>query len=385
MGKRANGLGGVSYHRGSGRWRARLSVDGHELTRYAASQGEAWKILDGLRRQAADGLSMRADKVKVSDYLTAWLDDVAALRVRASTLAAYRSHVQGHLAPALGRHTMAALTPGHIQRMIKDKTAAGLTPMTIRHIRSTLRKALNDAERQGMIGRNPARLVTLPAVKADPVAAMEPERAAAILEAVKGHRLEALIVLALLTGMRKGELLGLPWKAVDLAAGQLTVIQSLSRQTGPPTLTEPKTKRSRRTLHLSALAVAALRAHGERQRFEERAAGEGWQNSAGLVFVARDGRPLHSSTAWRALADCLAAADLPPMRFHDLRHAYATLSMQGPSPASLREVQEGLGHASITTTANVYAHVAPSTMRGRSDDLEALITKAGKGAAQGGG
>lgn len=381
--KMPNGHGGVTLHRGSGRWRARLTVDGHELTRYAATQGEAWKLLEAMRRQAAAGLSMRADQVKLADYLTAWLDDVAALRLKPSTMAAYRSHVQGHLAPAFGRVTLDKLTPGHIQRMIKDKTDAGLTPLTIRHIRSTLRKALNDAVRQGMIAVNPARLVTLPAVKTDPVAAMEPERAAAILEAVKGHRLAALMTVAMLTGMRKGELLGLPWKAVDLVAGQLTVTQSLSRHNGAWVLAEPKTKRSRRTLHLSPLAVAALREHEDRQRFEQKTAGDAWQNSAGLVFVAQDGRPLHNSTAWRALADCLAAAGLPPMRFHDQRHAYATLSTQ--AGASLREVQEGLGHASITTTANVYAHVTPATMRTRSDDLEALITKAGRGAAQGGG
>ena len=384
MAKRANGLGGVSIHRGSGRWQARLTVDGRRIVRYAASQSEAWKILDGLQRQSADGLSMRADKVKVSDYLTGWLDDVAAFKVRPRTLEGYRQHVRDHIAPALGRHTLADLSAGHVQRMIRDKSAAGLSPATVQRIRATLRLALADAERKGMIGRNPARFVVLPKVQGLTVEAIKPERAAAILEAVRGHRLEPLIVLAMYTGMRQGELLGLPWKNVDLVGGQLTVLQALSRRkAAAPVLAEPKTKRSRRTLPLPPLAVAALQAHRERQRFEELAAGEGWQNSAGLVFTAQDGAPLDPSTATHAFQRCIKAASLPPMRFHDLRHGYATLVIA--SGGGLREVQEGLGHASITTTANVYAHVAPATLKRVADNLQALITGAAKGAEVGGG
>ncbi|MBK7781496.1 MAG: site-specific integrase [Ardenticatenia bacterium] len=371
-------------HRGSGRWQARLTVDGRRIARYADSQSEAWKILEALRRKSADGLSMRADQVKVADYLTAWLDDVAAFKVRPRTLEGYRQHVRDHIAPALGRHTLATLSAGHVQRMIKDKAAAGLSPATVQRIRATLRLALADAERKGIIGRNPARFVDLPAVRRNPPEALEPERAAAILEAVKGHRLEALIIVAMFTGMRQGELLGLPWKAVDLVAGRLTVGQALSRRTAAaPILAEPKTKRSRRTLPLPPLAVAALRAHGERQRFEQKTAGDAWQNADGLVFVAQDGGPLDASTALRALRLPIAAAGLPRMRFHDLRHAYATLALQ--AGAGLREVMEGLGHADIGTTGNVYAHVTPATLRRVADDLEALVTGAGKGAAKGGG
>ena len=384
MAKRANGLGGVSLHRGSGRWYARLVVDGRRVIRYAASQKEAWKLLEAMRKQSADGLSMRADRVTVADYLTAWLDDVAAVKVRPRTLEGYRQHVRDHIAPALGRHTLAALSAPHVQRMINDKSADGLSPGTIQRIRATLRVALADAERKGMIGRNPARFVVLPTVRTKPPDAMEPTRAAAILEAVKGHRLEALIVLAMFSGMRQGELLGLPWKAVDLTAGRLTVGQALSRRTAAaPVLDEPKTKRSRRTLPLPPLAVATLQAHRERQRFEQVKLGDAWQNSAGLVFVAQDGGPLDPSTATHSLQRCIAAAGLPPMRFHDLRHAYATLALQ--AGAGLREAQEGLGHASITTTANTYAHITPATLRRVTDDLENLITGAGKGAGQGGG
>ena len=178
--------------------------------------------------------------------------------------------------------------------------------------------------------------------------------------------------------------MGLPWKAVDLVAGRLTVGQALSRRTAAaPILAEPKTKRSRRTLPLPPLAVAALRAHGERQRFEQKTAGDAWQNADGLVFVAQDGGPLDASTALRALRLPIAAAGLPRMRFHDLRHAYATLALQ--AGAGLREVMEGLGHADIGTTGNVYAHVTPATLRRVADDLEALVTGAGKGAAKGGG
>ena len=372
--KNANGQGGVTYHAPSGRWRARIMIDGREVSRKAVTKREADKLLSELRRQRDAGLSVEAGRITVADYLAAWLDDVATFKVRPRTLEGYRQHVRDHIAPALGRHTLAALRAGHVQRMIKDKDAAGLSPATVQRIRATLRLALADAERKSMIGRNPARFVDLPAVRRNPPEAMEPERAAAILEAVKGHRLEALIVLAMFTGMRQGELLGLPWKAVDLVAGRLTVGQALSRRkAAAPVLAEPKTKRSRRTLPLPPLAVAALQAHRERQRFAERAAGDAWQNAAGLVFVAQDGGPLDQSTATRALQASIAAAGLPHMRFHDLRHAYATLALQ--AGAGLREVMEGLGHANIGTTGDTYAHVAPATLRRVADDLEALVLK----------
>ena len=130
-------------------------------------------------------------------------------------------------------------------------------------------------------------------------------------------------------------------------------------------------------MHIPALALDTLKAHRERQRFEAKAAGPAWQNSEGLVFVTATGAPLGKTVAWSALDSCLRAAGLPHLRFHDLRHAYATLALQ--AGAGLREVQEGMGHTSITTTANVYAHVAPSTMRGVSDRLERLILAAKEG------
>lgn len=376
--KAANGQGGITRHGPSGLWRARITVAGKAHASYHKSQAEARKALDALRRRAADGLDMSADRVTIADYLARWLEDTAALKLRPRTLEGYAQHVRDHLTPALGRLTLANLTPGHVQKMVGKLTAGGLSPATVQRIRATLRAALADAERKGMIGRNPARFVDLPKVERKHVEAMEPERAAAILEAVTGHRLEALYVLAMFTGMRQGELLGLPWKAVDLTAGSLTVTQALSRRKGgPPALAAPKTKRSVRTLPIPPAALAALRDHGERQRFEERTAAGGWQNSAGLVFVAQDGAPLDQSTATNGLRRCLAAAGLPRMRFHDLRHAYATLALA--SGANLREVQEGLGHADIGTTGNVYAHVSPATLRRVADNLEALVTGAKSG------
>lgn len=186
-------------HRGSGRWQARLTVDGRRVTRYAASQTEAWKLLEDLRRRADAGLDMRADRVTVAEYLAGWLENSAALgKVRERTLEGYAQHVRDHLTPALGRVTLAALSTGHIQKMISQLSAAGLTPATVQRIHATLRVALADGERKGTIGRNPARFVELPTVRRRPPEAMEPARAAAILEAVKGHRLAALFVVAML-------------------------------------------------------------------------------------------------------------------------------------------------------------------------------------------
>jgi integrase len=207
-----------------------------------------------------------------------------------------------------------------------------------------------------MLVRNPAALVASPHVPSPEVEVPTPEEARRLLAALRGHRLEALVSVALALGLRQGEALGLRWQDVDLDRKTLTVNVTLQRIRGAFVLAEPKTARSRRTLVLPSVTAAALRAHRTRQLEERMICGAAWQGE-GLVFTSPVGLPLQGTNVTREFQRVLARAGLTRRRFHDLRHACASLLLaQGVHP---RVVMGLLGHSHIGLTMNLYSHVIP--------------------------
>lgn len=209
-----------------------------------------------------------------------------------------------------------------------------------------------------------------------PVRATEPEEAAAIIDAVRGDRSEALYVTALMTGCRLGELSALTWRDVDLDDGTMTIRRSLGLGRDPkgePIFAPTKTRKSVRTIWIGAIVVSSLRAHRARQAVERLAAGRRWRDHD-LVFASTIGTPLNGGDVLRSFRKLLKTAGIPSMRFHDLRHAYATLSLAAGE--DLATVSSNLGHSNIATTANVYAHVLPSTKKSGAARLDAFVTGA---------
>jgi integrase len=214
-----------------------------------------------------------------------------------------------------------------------------------------------------MIPRNPAALAKPPHVEHREVEAWDAGQVRTFLEAIRGHRLEALFTVAVVTGLRQGELLGLRWSDVDLAAGTLTVRQALQRVDGTLQAVETKTARSRRTVPLPVLALDALRAHRTRQ--------DGPVASL-YVFTTPSGAPLYGTAVYRDFVAVSAAAGLPRIRFHSLRHTAASLLLaQGIHP---RVVMELLGHSTIALTMNTYSHVIPALEREAADRMNAILT-----------
>lgn len=375
--KRPNGTGSVSLHRPTNLWRARLpDGKGGKITRYAKTQKAALKLLEDLRRRRDSGMSLRSDRVTVAAYLKGWLDDVAVLRVRGRTLEGYRQHVRDHLAPFFDGVPMASLSMGHVQKLIADLGRRGLSPSTIRRVHATLRSALTEAVRQGLVDRNVAKLVTLPRATRPAVRAATDADARAIQIAVQGDRLEALFVLALFSGLRQGELLGLAWDDLDLAGGTLTVRQTLTSRGGTVTLGEPKTASSKRTVHIPDAALQTLRRHKDAQAFEAKRLGDPWANTSNLVFVTELGKPLNGTAVTHKFQDLIESAGLPDMRFHDLRHAAATLMLA--SGLDIKIVSEQLGHANISQTGDIYGHISPATKREAADRLDSFVRGADK-------
>jgi integrase len=264
-----------------------------------------------------------------------------------------------------------ALTAVHVQSLYRDRLDSGLAPATVQKIHVVLHKALAQAVRWSLVPRNVTEAVKAPRPVPEEMKPLSREETRRLLEESQGDHLEALYILAVHTGMRQGELLGLKWDDVDLKNGVIHLQRTLTRHKGRLHLGETKTKRSRRTVNLTEPAIEALRGHLQRQLGEMEQLGDLYRDQ-GLIFSTQAGTPINpTNLRKRSFEPLLRKAGLPKIRFHDLRHTCATLLLgQNVHP---KYVQELLGHATVAITLDTYSHFIPSmgtqTARAMEDAL----------------
>jgi integrase len=303
-------------------------------------------------------------RLTVEQWLNDWLraKEAGAKTMRPRTLEHYRLVVDKHIVPAIGPKQLAKLTPTDVERMLGAQLKAGLSPRTVHHIRAVLRNALQRALRDAKVSRNVAGLAEAPSVpepNRDAVTAFS-EQVASFLAAVESDRLAGMYVLTLAVGLRLGEVTGLRWSDIDLDTGILRVTKALQwlrpagEHVAQPHLVEPKTNESRREIELAEPVVEALRQHRARW-VDEQLHGQQPLNEFDLVFTGPAGEPLNPATVSRELRAILERAQLPRIRFHDLRHANASLMLTAHVPMEM--LSKLLGHSNPTTTRNIYAHV----------------------------
>jgi len=375
MSKRANGEGSIYRRRSDARWASSIPLPNGKRKHFLGkTREEVAKKLTAALKARDDGLPIVSDRQTVSQFLKKWLTDKVTPSTRESTLRGYESKIRMHIVPALGNVTLGKLTPQRLQSFFNEKLKSGLSPRTVHHLRAILRAALADAVKWGLVMRNVADLIDPPRVPHEEVQALAPAEAQELLAAVKGTRLEALYSVALALGLRQGEALGLRWEDIDFDAATLRVRRSLQRIGGAFQFVEPKTARSHRTLALPNIAAIALREHRTRQLKERLAAGPMWDEH-GLVFARANGSPLYGSNVTREFQRMLEHAGLRRLRFHDMRHACASLLIaQGVHP---RIVMETLGHSQIGITMNLYSHVLPEAQRQAASKMDAVLTGQG--------
>lgn len=365
--KRGNNEGSI-VKRSDGRWMARLTLpDGTRKTFYAKTRQEVARLLAAAIRDRDSGLPIVGDRQTVEQFLDSWLE-ASKHSVRPRTWKRSKEYVRLHLAPTLGKVALSKLTPQRVQALYAQKMAEGLSTTTVHHLHTVLHRALESALRLGLVQRNVSDLVDPPRVRHHEMATLSPEHARKLLDAAKGERLEALYILALSTGMRQGELLALKWRDVDLFGAALHVRATLQHTPDGYTFAEPKTARSRRRIALPLVAVEALRQHGRRQLEESQKLGEAWSD-LDLVFPNTIGRPLDGINLLKYwFHPLLERAELPRIRFHDLRHTAATLLLRrGVNP---KIVSEMLGHSSVSITLDIYSHVTPDMQQQAADAMD---------------
>jgi integrase len=355
----------VSIYRDDvGRWHGYVSMglkdNGRRDRRHvsAARRAEVVTKVRALERRRDEGAGGAAGRSPtVSQWLDHWLEVIAAQKVRPSTLSRYRQLATHQLKPKVGHHRLDRLQPEHVERMYADLLGSGLAPASVLQAHRVLSRALKVAMQRGRVARNVCSLVDAPSVSREEVRPLTSAEARQVLTAAAGARNGARWSVALALGLRQGEALGLPWSAVDLDAGVLTVRQALQRQQGRGlVIVEPKSRAGRRSISLPRPLVEALRQHRAAQLEERLRAGSEWREHD-LVFAQPNGAPIDPRAdhrAWRAL---LTAAGVRQARLHDARHTAATVMLtMGVAP---RVAMQVLGHSQISLTLGTYSHVVP--------------------------
>jgi integrase len=317
------------------------------------------------------GLVFDAGNLTVGKYMDRWLKDVKD-PVRQSTHERYGYAINPHITPALGRIKLKDLTPAQVRWFYRDRLDSGLAPATVHKLHVVLHKALKAAVSDGLIHRSPAASLKLPRIIREEINPLNQKEARRLLEAAGGDRLEALYILALNTGMRQGELLALKWEDVDLERNVLRVRRTLSRTDNAYVVGEPKTKKSRRTIRLTAGAATALEVHLSRQLEGMERMGSLYQ-PGGLVFATTTGTIINPSNLRnRLFKPLLKHAKLRPIRFHDLRHTCATLLLS--KDVNPKVVSEMLGHSSVSITLDIYSHLLPDMQEKAARALEDALS-----------
>ena len=379
--KRANGEGNIRK-RSDGRWEGRYTaghdpVTGKRITKNVLGKTQA-EVREKLRRTIEEtrGLDVaRAGEYTTGQWLEVWFNDYAMLKVRPSSHQTYRGYLDHHIKPYIGNIPLTKLSSLDLQRLYKKllsdgrvdrieskKQPKGLSAKTVRNIHQIISSALKLAVEQKLIARNPAEGCALPKVERKEMQTLPVEQLTSFLREAKDSGVFALYYIDLTTGLRRGELLGLKWSDIDLEKGDLRVQRQIGRIDGKIIEMPLKTKNAYRTLPLSADAIDVLKAQKNKVGSSE------W------VFPSPTGGPMSPDSVLHMLHRVLKRAGLPKVRFHDLRHTFATLALQ--NGVDIKTVSGMLGHFSAGFTLDTYAHVTTSAKREAAKTMGNLLSGA---------
>jgi integrase len=364
-----------------GSWYARFDYTDstgrrRNVKRHAVNKTEAKNLLKQLLKEYDEGgeTLFQSAHLTLTEYLDNWLRAAANPRVSVRTLEDYEDIVRLYIKPSIGKKRLSALTPIEIQALYAALLERGLSARRVRYTHAVLSSALKQAVKWGMLTRNPASLVDLPKQSRKEMKALSPDDAARFLDAASGDRWGLIYLLALITGMRPEEYLGLQWKDIDAERGIITVQRALCwrRRGGGWYFGEPKTAKSRRSIPIPFSVIQRLKDHKRHQGEERLKAGPKYQNFD-LVFATPAGGPLMQQNLLRRhFKPILRRAGLPEsLTPYSLRHSCATLLLaQNENP---KVVSERLGHATVTLTLDTYSHVLPSMQQAATEKLERLL------------
>jgi integrase len=357
--------------RKDGRAAASAMYEGKRLTKYGKTKKEAKEKLDAYLDDLKQGRVVIGPKQTVKQYLEHWLENSRRLSIRLSTLERYRTILRAHLIPAFGHLQLNQLSRERVQAYYAELFDSGLSASVIKNINMILSSALKDAVFGRVLAQNVCEHVTLPRSNKRKPRVLTKEECKQLVDATRGHRIWFMILLALTTGARRGELLALQWSDVDVGKRLLHIHRSMSYVNGIGFVeNEPKTASGARQVRLTQIVIDSIsehQAHVDRMR---KAAGARWREQ-GLVFPGRNGNYIRGHVVLATFRRALEKAGLPEMRFHDLRHSAATLLFAAGVNAKV--VQEALGHSHVSITLGMYGDVTPDMQQDAANAMDRVF------------
>lgn len=363
---------GSIYQRANGKWRAQVNIDGRRLSFAAETKKEGLAWILETKNQIDKGVTFEAAGTTLGEFLTEWLGTVSSSGSK-GTHFTYGWTVQKRIIPYIGNLNLMELRPDRIQRFYNHLQKEGLSKHAVAVTHKTLRVAMNHAVKLRLIGRNPCSGTTPPRPEQTEMKFFDDRQVKALLKTARDMRdkFYSLYYLAIHTGMRQSELIGLKWEDIDWNLSTVLVKRQVRHFRGTGyTFLEPKSKSGTRTINLGKQALELLENHKREQELLIRAAGEDW-TCLDLVFPSGAGTPLTGSNIRRDFRKLLKVSGLPQIRFHDLRHTAASLMLNHGIPVLI--VSKRLGHSKPSITLDTYGHLIPSRQEEAAQLMDNLM------------
>lgn len=358
---------GSYYQLPSGNWRAQVSLDGKRLSKSFSTRQQAIAWIKEINTQIERGLSFEGSRVTLAEFVAYYMRATDQAH-RAETRRREEQVFRLYVLPPLGHYRLKDLRPEHIQNLYNSMLAEGKSVHQVHYAHVVLRQALNMAQKLGLVTSAATSRVLLPQKPHKEMRVLDEGEVARLLEAARETRFESLLYLAVTTGMRTGELLGLKWDDIDWDAKTLRVERQVTANRRE--FTDTKTRYARRTISLGDRSVEMLRTQRQRLVLERQFAKDRWKEY-GLVFPSTIGTPLTHMSLWKSFKKILRSANLPDIRLHDLRHTSATLMLSHGVP--LVVASRRLGHSKASITLDVYGHLLPSLQQQAADVMDDLV------------
>ena len=379
--RRANGEGSIRK-RPDGRWEGRYTAGRDSETGKTVyknvlgkTQAEVKAKLKQAIQENTEVDTLKAEKYTVGQWMDVWFENYAKIKVRPSSHQTYRGYIDNHIKPNIGKIPLGKLTTlelqklykkllskGRVERIEAKGQSKGLSPKTVRNIHQVISSAMDFAKIQKLISVNPTDGCALPKLEHQEMKTIPVEQLASFLREAKDSGVFEMYYIELATGLRRGELLGLKWEDLDLEHGTLRVQRQVSRIDGKVVEAPLKTKNSYRTISLGADAVEILKEQRKKC------------GNSPYVFPSPTGGPISPDSVLQMLHRVLKRAGLPKVRFHDLRHTFATVALQ--NGVDIKTVSGMLGHYSAGFTLDTYAHVTTAAQREAAKTMSSVLSSA---------
>ncbi len=354
--RRSSGEGSIFFNEPENCWVAEIVLpDGRKKRKRSKRQQIVKDWLLEQRNAVRNGILIVDDQITVEQFFNRFLSDVVDRTLKPKSIDSYRYLTSKHILPSLGNLKLKDVRPSHLQTLYSTKLDEGLSKRTVQYIHAVLRRAFNQAVKWELLVKNPTSSVTPPAPIKKAPETLSVDQIKVFLKAVEGHRFYPIYLIAIGCGLREGEILGLEARDIDIEKGIISVRQTVVYIRGKLSLGEPKTAKAQRSVAMPSFVAEGLKA----------------LPVEGLIFKTSNGTPISPRNLLHHFHDSLAKAGLPRVKFHSLRHSYASIQLlSGTNP---KIVQEALGHSSIQLTLDTYSHLIPTLQKEAAQKMDIVF------------